>query len=151
MRHFPATLSREDSDALVDWIRAHTTQHGFGPWAVVRRGTGDFLGATGLSIPAFETTFTPCVEVAWRIARPYWGRGYATEAARAALQYGFKELKLGEIVAFTSLLNTPSIRVMQKIGMKTEAKDDFDHPNIPKDHKLRRHVLYRITRAAFTD
>jgi len=105
-----------------------------------------FAGFTGLAVPRFEAHFTPCVEVGWRLAREHWGRGYATEAARAALADGFERLGLDEIVSFTAAGNLPSRRVMEKLGMKHDSADDFDHPSLAPGHPLRRHVLYRIRR-----
>jgi RimJ/RimL family protein N-acetyltransferase len=101
----------------------------------------------GLSVPRFEAPFTPCVEIGWRLARAHWGRGYATEAARAALGHAFGPLGLGEVVAFTVPANVPSRAVMTRLGMTRTPADDFDHPLLPEGHPLRRHVLYRIARA----
>jgi RimJ/RimL family protein N-acetyltransferase len=98
----------------------------------------------GLSVPSFEAHFTPCVEIGWRLAARYWGQGFATEAARGALEFGFDILKLDEIVSFTVPANHRSRRVMEKIGMTRIPAEDFDHPMLPEDHRLRRHVLYRI-------
>ncbi len=146
VEHLPAALSEQESDALAARIEAHFDEHGFGLWAVEVRGVSAFAGFTGLSIPAFQSHFTPCVEIGWRLAAPFWGRGYASEAARAALAFGFESLGLGEIVSFTVPGNSRSRRVMQRIGMHYDPKDDFDHPSLPEGHPLRRHVLYRIAR-----
>lgn len=146
-RYFVSTLTREQSDALAGRAFEHFGRHGFGPWAVERAGTSDFIGFTGLSIPEFETAFTPCVEIGWRIAREHWGRGYATEAAQAALDYGFEVLGLEEIVSFTVPANAASRRVMEKIGLVRDEAGDFDHPRVPEGHPLKRHVLYRGRRA----
>jgi RimJ/RimL family protein N-acetyltransferase len=143
MRHFPSVLTREQSDALVRRIATHFEKHGFGPWAVEVRDSGAFAGFTGLSIPAFDAPFTPCVEIGWRLAREHWGQGYATEAARASLAYGFDALGLEEIVSFAVRENRASRRVMEKLGMTHDASEDFDHPELPEGHALRRHVLYR--------
>lgn len=145
MRHFTGTLTRDKSDVLVDWVERHFEIHGFGPCALELVEGGEFIGFTGLSIPEFETAFTPCVEIGWRIAREHWGRGYATEAARAAVAYGFDTLGLGEIVAFTVPPNSASRRVMEKLGMRHDTDGDFDHPKLPEGHPLRRHVLYRLS------
>lgn len=144
----PALLSRRESDGLAALIESHFERHGFGVWAVELVGVAPFIGFVGLSVPSFEAHFTPCVEIAWRIAADHWGRGYATEAARAALAFGFQQLGLEEIVAFTVPENSRSRRVMEKLGMKHAADDDFDHPRVPPGHRLRRHVLYRIERSA---
>jgi RimJ/RimL family protein N-acetyltransferase len=144
----PTPLSREASDAMVARVEAHFDQHGFGLWAVEIPGVTPFAGFAGLSTPRFEAPFQPCVEVGWRLAAEYWGRGYATEGARAALNHGFETLGLGEIVSFTVPANTRSRRVMEKLGMTYDPRDDFDHPLLPEGHPLRRHVLYRIRRAS---
>lgn len=146
MKHFPGVISREDSDALADRIDVHYHQHGFGPWAVEIPNVAPFIGWVGLFIPRFQAHFTPCVEIGWRLAAEYWNRGYATEAARASLKFGFDALGLEEIVSFTVPANRSSIRVMEKIGMTHNPADDFDHPSFPGEHRLRRHVLYRIRR-----
>jgi RimJ/RimL family protein N-acetyltransferase len=146
MEFFPKLLSREESDATADRIEAHFAQHGFGLWAVEVPGVTPFAGFVGLAHPRFEATFTPCVEIGWRLAAEHWGRGYATEGARAALAFGLSELKLAEILSFTVPDNFRSRRVMEKIGMAHAPAEDFDHPLLPAGHKLRRHVLYRCRR-----
>lgn len=148
-RYLAGPIPRERSDALVERVERHFERHGFGPWAIERIGGEGFIGFTGLSFPEFEAAFTPCVEVGWRIARRHWGEGYATEAARAALDYGFGMLGLDEIVAFTVAENRASRRVMEKLGMQWEEGGDFEHPNLPVGHPLRRHVLYRLTASSF--
>ncbi|WP_245647323.1 GNAT family N-acetyltransferase [Microtetraspora niveoalba] len=142
MEHFPSTLTRERSDALADRIAAEFDVCGFGLWAVEL--SGEFVGFTGLSVPRFTAHFTPCVEIGWRLARSAWGHGYASEAARAALEYGFGVAGLKEIVSFTAVVNTRSRRVMERIGMTRDLDGDFDHPALAEDSPLRRHVLYRI-------
>lgn len=140
-------LTRADSDALADRIGDGFAVHGFGLWAVEVVATGEFVGFTGLSVPGFEAHFTPAVEVGWRLGRSAWGHGYATEAARAALAYGFDEHGLAEIVSFTTALNARSRAVMTRLGMTTTPADDFDHPRLAADHPLRHHVLYRLPAA----
>lgn len=144
MRHFPAPLDRDASDALAERIERCFEAEGFGLWAVERRSDGLFLGFTGLSRPRFEAPFTPCVEIGWRLAAHAWGRGYAPEAARAALADGFGRLGLAEIVSFTHAGNRPSRRVMEKLGMRHDPAEDFAHPALPEGHPLRPHVLYRL-------
>jgi RimJ/RimL family protein N-acetyltransferase len=144
MRYFPATLARAESDAFADQIEAHFERHGFGLWAVEVPGLAPFIGFVGLSVPRFEAPFTPCVEVGWRIAAEHWGRGYAPEAARAALGFGFDTVGLREVLSFTAVANQSSRRVMEKLGMSHDPADDFDHPALPEGHALRRHVLYRL-------
>lgn len=143
MEFYPARLSREETDALVDRIEAHFLERAFGLLAAELKDTGAFLGYIGLSVPGFEAHFTPCVEIGWRLAAEYWGRGLATEGATAVLAYGFENLKLQEIVSFTVPSNMRSRRVMEKIGMRYDPQDDFDHPSLSEGHPLRRHVLYR--------
>ena len=143
MEFFPATLTREESDALVSRIEQRFDEEGFGFWVVEHEGK--FLGFTGLTRPKFEAHFTPAVEVGWRFARPAWGHGFATEAARAALAFGFDTLGLDEIVAMTTVGNQRSRAVMRRLGMAHDPADDFDHPNLP-GHPLERHVLYRLAR-----
>jgi RimJ/RimL family protein N-acetyltransferase len=144
MEHFPALQSRDESDALVQHVEAHYAQHGFGPWAIEVPGVAEFIGFVGLSIPRFDAHFTPCVEIGWRIAFAHWGKGYATEGARVALQHGFTAWKLAEIVSFTVPANLRSRRVMEKLGMTHDPAEDFDHPKVAQGSPLRRHVLYRI-------
>jgi len=144
MEHLPGALSREQSDALAGRIAAHFTERGFGLWALEVPGVARFVGFVGLSVPRFETAFTPCVEVGWRLAAEHWGRGYATEAARAALAFGFDGLGLTEIVSFTVPANLRSRAVMERIGMTRDPGEDFEHPSLPPSHPLRRHVLYRL-------
>jgi RimJ/RimL family protein N-acetyltransferase len=144
MEFFPACLSRAESDQLAGRISARLNQRGWGLYAVESKNTAAFLGFTGLSVPAFEAAFTPCVEIGWRIAHAAWGQGIATEAATAVVQFAFSRLNLPELVSFTTAANVRSRRVMEKVGMAHRAEDDFDHPAIPQGHPLRRHVLYRL-------
>ncbi|MBM3674390.1 MAG: GNAT family N-acetyltransferase [Actinobacteria bacterium] len=145
MEHLPAPLSRAESDAMVERIEETFDVRGFGLWAVEVRASGAFAGYVGLWPATFDAHFTPAVEVGWRLARSQWGRGYATEAARAATGDGFDRLGLSEIVSFTAAVNGRSQRVMDKLGMTRDPTDDFDHPALPESHRLRRHVLYRLT------
>jgi ribosomal-protein-alanine N-acetyltransferase len=144
MEYYPATLTAAQSDALVDRIEQAFDEHGWGLWAVEVLDTGTFIGYVGLAQAAFEAPFTPAVEIGWRLAATHWGYGYATEAARAALDYAFTELTLDEIVSFTAASNVRSQRVMQKLGMTRDPTGDFEHPNVPDGHRLRSHVLYRL-------
>jgi RimJ/RimL family protein N-acetyltransferase len=142
-------LDRAASDAFVDRIVARWGSDGHGLWAVERRDDAVFLGFVGLAAPSFEASFTPCVEVGWRLAPAAWGHGYATEGARAALSFGFVDLGLDEIVSFTVPDNVRSRAVMERLGMTRDPADDFDHPSFAGDHRLRRHVLYRLRRDAW--
>jgi RimJ/RimL family protein N-acetyltransferase len=144
MQFMPGFLTREESDRYADKIAAHFKEHGFGLFAAELRSEECFVGFVGLSVPDFQAPFTPCVEIGWRIAAEHWNQGLATEGARAVLAYAFGALGLKEIVSFTVPANVPSRRVMEKIGMTHRPEDDFDHPRLPEDHPLRRHVLYRI-------
>jgi RimJ/RimL family protein N-acetyltransferase len=147
MEYFPAVLTRAESDAMVDRVKASLEERGFGLWAVEVRETGRFIGFTGLSVPTFEAPFLPGIEIGWRLAKAAWGNGYATEAARAALAHGFGPAGLAEVLSWTASINKPSQRVMERIGMTHDEADDFDHPRLDDGHPLQRHVLYRITRA----
>lgn len=149
MEHFPSTLDRAASDALAAAADASFDRRGFGLWAVEVAATGTFVGFTGLAVPRFEAKFTPTVEVGWRLARSAWGHGYATEAATATLDDAFDRVGLGEVVSFTSVPNVRSQAVMRRLGMTHDAADDFDHPNLPAGHPLRRHLLYRIEAAVW--
>ena len=146
MEFCPKPLDRAESDAVAARIRAHFDRHGFGMWAVQLRDGPEFIGILGLSVPTWQAHFTPCVEIGWRLSHAHWGRGYATEGARAALAFGFDELGLAEILAFTSPGNQRSRNVMERIGMKRSPADDFNFPILPADHPLAPHVLYRIRR-----
>jgi ribosomal-protein-alanine N-acetyltransferase len=144
MEHFLAPLTRDESEELIARIEQEFEERGFGLWALELRETGDLIGFTGLSVPEFEADFSPAVEVGWRLAASAWGRGYATEAARAALEFGFGPAGLDEVVSLTSAGNERSRAVMERLGMSHDPADDFDHPEIPNGHALRRHVLYRL-------
>ena len=144
MEFFPEPLGRADSDAQADRIERHIEEHGFGFWALELPGRAPFIGFAGLVTTRFSAHFTPCIEVGWRLGHAYWGQGYATEAAKRALQFGFEELGLKEIVSFTVAANRRSRAVMERIGMKHDKAGDFDHPLVPRDWPFKRHVLYRI-------
>jgi RimJ/RimL family protein N-acetyltransferase len=149
MEFMPSLLSREESDLLVDRIEAHFQQRGFGACAVEMREDHSFIGFIGLAVPSFQTFFTPCVEIAWRLAHERWGHGLATEGALGIVRYAFGELGLEELVSFTVPSNLRSRRVMEKIGMTYNPAEDFDHPELPLGHPMRRHVLYRLRRTQF--
>lgn len=146
MEFMPACLSRSESDTLADRIQAHFQQHGFGLYAAELREERRYIGFIGLFVPNFEAHFTPCIEIGWRLAAAYWGRGLATEGARAVAAYAFENLQVKELVSFTVPMNVGSRRVMEKLGMTDNPSDDFDHPKLPQGHPLRRHVLYRLKR-----
>lgn len=146
MEYFKEPLSRAESDGFIDRIENLFTQNGFGFWAVAEKTGGRLVGLTGLSPVMFDAPFVPAIEIGWRMAPDVWGKGYAPEAARAALDAGFTKLALPEIVAFTTVANQKSRRVMEKLGMVYDSAADFAHPNLPAGHPLRPHVLYREKR-----
>jgi RimJ/RimL family protein N-acetyltransferase len=146
MEYLPSMLGRAESDALAARLRTFIESRGFGLWAVEVPSSEPFVGFVGLHVPDFEAPFTPCVEVGWRLARTSWGRGYATEAARAAVDDGFGRLGLTEILSWTVPANERSWRVMERLGMRRSPAEDFDHPKLAEGHPLRRHVLYRLRR-----
>ena len=144
MEFFPGLISRQDSDQFVKIVSDHISEFGWGFWAASLIETGEFIGFIGLKNVSFPAHFTPAVEVGWRLAFEHWGKGYATEGAKAALKYAFETLQLGEVISFTTTQNIRSRHVMEKIGMYHDPKDDFYHPKLPEEHPLRRHVLYRL-------
>lgn len=151
MQYFPATLTRQESDVLLAKLQRRIEASGFGFWATERRDTGAFIGFVGLNIPDYPLPFAPCVEIGWRLTRSAWGQGLASEAARAALRYGFDVLQLPEIVSFTSQHNRRSQAVMQRLGMQRDLHGDFLHPKLASDHWLARHVLYRLAKNHWRD
>ena len=145
MEYLPSPLTRSQSDDLVrERIVPQFAERGFGLWAVEVPEVAPFVGYAGLFVHTFEAEFTPCVEIGWRLAYPNWGKGYATEAAQIAVAFGFEEKGLDEIVSFTVPANRRSVAVMERLGMSYAG--EFDHPRLPAGHRLRRHVLYRLSR-----
>jgi len=142
MEHFPGPMTGEESNAFVDRMEAYWHDHGYGRFAVELPGQADCIGFVGITVPPFM----PQDEIGWRLARPFWGRGYATEGARAVLADAFDRLGRAEIVSFTVPANVRSTRVMERLGMTHDPADDFDHPMFPAGHRLRRRVLYRLDR-----
>ena len=155
MRHFPALLTRAESDAWIDRTIRKTSDRGWGFWALDYCAEGaaapQFAGFTGLNVPDPQLPLGPVVEIGWRLAPQFWGLGLASEAARMALRAGFESLGLEEIVAITTLRNTRSRAVMQRLGMQESPADEFDHPAFPPDHPERRCCVYRLTRARWSD
>ncbi|TBR44758.1 N-acetyltransferase [Marinomonas agarivorans] len=144
MRYFPNCLSVRESNQLADRLRAMIAQKGWGFWAVELKETQSFIGFVGLNeVTHSAIPVTPFIEVGWRLAKEHWRQGYATEAAQKALEFGFDTLASSSIYAFTPLSNTPSQKVMQKLGM-SNTQQDFDHPEVPNTHSLARHCLYKI-------
>jgi ribosomal-protein-alanine N-acetyltransferase len=146
MEYLLPLTTREASDGWIDRQMAHLAEHGCCFWAAEAKQDRAFVGAIGLVQVGYAAHFTPAVEVGWRVARAFWGRGYAPEAAAASIRFGFESLPVSEIVANTVPQNGRSRRVMEKLGMSYTAADDFDHPRVPEGHPLRHQVLYRLTR-----
>lgn len=144
MENFPHVLTRQESDAVAERFDNFLSERGWGFWAIELKETGEFIGFTGLNIPKIETHFTPCVEIGWRLKKEFWRKGYASEAAAAALEFGFDVLHLEEIIAMTAVQNIASRKVMEKLGMIYDPQGDFDHPMVPVGSHVVRHVLYRI-------
>ncbi len=145
MEYFPSTLKEKESDQLAERFARELESRGWGFWATSLIVSGDFIGFIGLSPVQFSAHFTPAVEIGWRLGVDFWGHGYATEGAKAALTYAFETLHLQEVVSFTTISNTRSRRVMERLSMHHKEEEDFDHPKLPEGHPLKRHVLYRIT------
>jgi RimJ/RimL family protein N-acetyltransferase len=150
MEYFAAPLTRAESDRLIDRIEAGFDADGFGFWALELRGEGTFIGFTGLAVVRFEAPFGQAVEIGWRLARPAWGHGYATEAAHRALDVAFEIVGVDEVVAFTSEGNSRSRAVMERLGMTRDAADDFEHPALV-GHPLAPHVLYRMSKQRWSE
>jgi len=146
MEFFPSVLARADSDASIDAWEDQFAAHGWSNWAVETLSSGEFIGFVGLSVPRRQLPFSPCVEIGWRLAARFWGQGFATEAAQAALAAGFERIGLSEIVSFTAVTNVRSRAVMKRLRLRN-AHSDFEHPALPEGHRLRLHCLYRITSA----
>jgi RimJ/RimL family protein N-acetyltransferase len=149
MEFYPSVVSRDESRVRFERGKAGMAERGYGFWPVEVLGGAPFIGMVALADPDFEAHFMPAVEIGWRLAAEHWNRGYATEAARAVLAFGFERLALPEIVSFTTVANVRSRRVMEKIGMHRSPDDDFRHPLLPDGHPLQPHVLYRLRREAF--
>ena len=144
MKYFPGVLSIEEVDQLTDRIKSHFSKWGYGFFAVELKKNGEFIGFIGLGHPRFESSFTPCVEIGWRLSKASWNQGYATAGAKAVLYYAFTKLNLSELYSFTPLKNKPSYRVMEKIGMNRIG--EFEHPNVSADSPLRKHHIYYISK-----
>jgi len=147
----PTRPDRRATEAMIARAEASFVTNGFGLWAVELRENGALAGYVGLQRPTFQAPFTPCVEIGWRLSPDEWGKGYATEGARAVVPYGFETLALDEILSFTVPANVRSRRIMTKLGMTHDPREDFDHPLLAEGHPLRRHVLYRMGRSPAGD
>lgn len=148
MKYFASPAPRADSEAAAARLRPRLAKLGYGWWIAEVKGGARFIGAIALQDVPFEAPFTPALEVGWRLMVDAWGNGYATEGARALLAFAFDTLGRDEVVSMTSALNTPSSRVMERLGMTRDPADDFDNPRVQEGHPIRRHVLYRIRRPA---
>lgn len=147
MRYFPAPLTTEQSDAVAQLCQQLIGMFGWGFWAVELKSSGEFIGFCGLHTPVDPLPFVPCIEIGWRFSRSFWGQGYATEAATAAMQAGFEQLQFEELVSFTAAENQRSVAVMQRLDMQPDGS--FEHPALPQGHPLRHHLLYRKSNPRF--
>ena len=149
MRYFPKLLSRKTNDIIANKCQQLIKDNGWGFWAVSLKDAVEnkshFIGMVGLNKIHADMPFAPGVEIGWRLHQDYWGQGYATEAARAALRFAFTELALDDVVAFTAVINEHSQLIMGRIGM-TDTQQDFEHPMLDAEHPLAKHVLYKITK-----
>ncbi|WP_020563613.1 GNAT family N-acetyltransferase [Methylosarcina fibrata] len=144
MEFFPSPLTRTESDAMADRCQSLISERGWGFWVAETKEASQFIGFVGLHIPVAELPFSPCIEIGWRLAFQYWGKGFATEAAKGALHVGFELLGLTEIVSFTTVQNIRSRAVMERLGMR--ATSTFEHPSVPIGSPLREHCLYQLSR-----
>lgn len=149
MRFFPATYEAEYAEKMAARLRERLEADGYGWWVLEAKDVSPFAGVICLEPVPFEAAFTPAFEIGWRLKAEHWGRGYATEGAALAARFGFDVLHLDEIVAMTAVQNLPSQRVMQRLGMTHDPRDDFDHPRLDEVHPLRRHVLRRLAAERF--
>jgi RimJ/RimL family protein N-acetyltransferase len=149
MEHFLATQTAAETRQFLDKINQHYQKYGYTLYAVELKATGEVIGFTGLLKVGFEAHFTPAVEIGWRLAKEHWGNGYAPEAAKAVLKMAFEKFNLEKVVSFTAATNKNSQRVMQKIGLQYDSKDDFKHPKLPADHPLCEHVLYQLSKEVY--
>ena len=147
MEFFTFTRNRAEADAVMDKLNDHIDEYGYGFWAMELKEDGQTIGFTGLQNVNFEARFCPAVEIGWRLLRPHWGKGYATEAAEASLAFAFRRLGLEEVVSFAVEANARSRAVMERIGMVHDPEFHFDHPSIDPGHPFARHAFYRIRRS----
>lgn len=148
MNYFPKLLTDHETLDLYNKISAEFDDYGYGLYAVELKETGEFIGFIGFHWATFESDFTPCIEIGWRLKKTRWGNGYATEGAMACLDYGFNQLNVDQIISFTAAVNTPSQRVMEKIGLTYV--NTFDFPGLDNE-KLRNHVLYSLDRQSYSN
>ncbi len=149
MRYFPKVVSPDESDDLMARIQTHFDEFGYGFYAAESKASGEFFGFIGLKQVSFDASFAPAVEIGWRLHPNYWNEGLATEGAKAVLSHGFRHLGLEQIVSFTAAINTPSERVMQKIGLQKAG--EFNHPLVSADSELYKHVLYWVKKEEWSN
>jgi RimJ/RimL family protein N-acetyltransferase len=145
MEYLSSPRDRQTSDSAIDRWTERIEKHGWSFLALETKATGSFIGMAGLQVPAEPHPYLPCTEIGWRLARSYWGQGYASEAAKRILQFAFEDLKLPEVIATTAKNNRRSSAVMERIGM-SGPEATFLHPGVPVESPLREHILYRISR-----
>ena len=150
MEYFPSRLSRKESDRLAGICAGLISTRGWGLWALELKATDAFIGFVGLHVSKQTMPFSPGIEIGWRLAKEYWGKGYATEAASRVLKFAFETLNLNEVVSFAAVNNYPSRSVMERIGL-LNTNQNFQHVDIPLDHQLSEHVLYKITKSEWQD
>ena len=151
MEYFPSTQNKDQTQTFITRMKEHFETYGYTLYAVQTKRNNICIGFVGLLKTSFKAHFTPATEIGWRLSPKHWGKGFATEAAQSVLHYGFIYLKLHEIVSFTVVKNVRSKRVMEKIGLKHDPSDDFDHPKVAQGHPCQRHVLYRLSREEYFD
>ena len=148
-KFFPKLLTSDEARDEMTRMRAGIAQRGWGLWAAEVPGTHVFIGLIGLNIPSYEAPWMPVVEVGWRLAPEAWHKGYATEGAAAALNFAFAHLELSQVIAISVAPNTSSHNVMTRLGMQRDTAADFDHPRVPPEWPLRRHILHRLPRESW--
>ena len=147
MRYFPNKRTAAQTKEFYEIISKEFSEYGYGLYAVEEKCSGDFIGFVGFHHANMEVDFCPCIEIGWRLDKQYWGKGYATEGAKACLKHGYETLGFDKVYSFTANQNTPSQRVMQKIGMRFE--QNFEHPDIAENHPLRPHICYSIDKSEY--
>ncbi len=148
MAYYPSVLNNDESNALAHKFSSLLLNQSWGFWAVEHMDRSEFIGFVGLHKPQYHLPVSPCIEIGWRLAKEYWGNGYATEAAFASLYFAFEQLNLAQVYAFTPVANQKSWSVMQRLGMEN-TQNNFKHPMIPKHHTLAEHLLYKINKQQY--
>ncbi|WP_192482799.1 MULTISPECIES: GNAT family N-acetyltransferase [Cysteiniphilum] len=154
MEYFPSVMSREQTIEFIQKMHTHQQKYGYSMFMLELKSTHEMIGIVSLlnRVPQeFEAPFVPAIDIGWRLSLEHWGKGYATEAAQAVMTYAFSDLRLNEIVSFTTIHNKASRRVMEKVGLHYDPEGDFDHPKLALNHSLCRHVLYRLSRAEYSN